>query len=84
MILAIQNSFFVPIEMVFSNSSLDNPLYFVFSLIVDLIFLLDMVVICLTTFRDNKGKEVKDVKKIMANNFRSFRFYPDLLALLGS
>jgi len=58
--------------------------YIIFGVFVDLAFLLDMIIMCITTYRDAKGNEVRNSNWIILRYIKSFQFYPDLFALLGS
>jgi len=56
----------------------------IFDNIVDLIFLVDMVLMCITSYLDPNGREITDSVKIIKKYVFSRRFVTDFLALLGT
>ena len=63
--IAIVNSFFVPIEMAFQPGFACGVIYSIFNSWVETLFFIDMVVTSITSYRDSRGVEVKEVKKII-------------------
>jgi hypothetical protein len=55
LVLAIQNSFIIPIDFAFKPEFTKIPNFQIFDAIVDIIFVIDMVLMFLTTYIDNKG-----------------------------
>jgi len=84
LVLALQNSFFVPIELSFEPPFTKLTMYLLLNIIVDLVFFLDMIVMSITTYTDRLGREVKDSHMIFLKYLKSFRFYPDLISLFGN
>ena len=60
MFLATLNSFIVPIDIAFEPGYTLNDSYRAMTNGIDVVFLLDMVAISLTTFRDSNGSEVRN------------------------
>ena len=84
MLLAVVNSFLVPIEMSFEPRFTGKEGYHLFDRSVDIVFLLDMLVTSVTTYWDSQGEEVRSVKKILWRYVLSWGFLADLMALLGN
>mmetsp|Transcript_38779 Transcript_38779/g.58956 ORF Transcript_38779/g.58956 Transcript_38779/m.58956 type:complete len:108 (-) Transcript_38779:280-603(-) len=57
---AIIKAFLVPIEMSFQPDFTSNWFFFTSSILIDLMFAIDMILTCLTLYRDDKGNEVRD------------------------
>lgn len=84
LILAIQNSFIIPIDLCFQPEFTHGEGFVLFDTIVDLIFMFDMVLMFFTSYLDKRGNEVKDTNMIAAKYVWSFRFLCDFLAVLGT
>jgi len=84
LILATQNSIMVPLELSFSLSVFDLIYYQVLGNLIDVAFIVDMVVMCLTSYMDHRGKEIKNSNKIIFRYITSSRFVSDFLAILGT
>lgn len=85
LVLAIVNSFTVPLELVFDNFSwLEETWYSVLDTFVDVMFLIDLVLMFWTTFRSKTGKEVWEQGAIAMNYCKSLRFFTDIGSILGS
>ena len=83
-ILALQNSLVIPIDISFAPEFTQNVLYKSFDFIVDFLFLVDMVLMCFTTIHNSMGKEEFNSNLIIAKYIKSFRFVADLGAVLGT
>lgn len=55
-----------------------------FDAIVDILFVVDMVLMFMTSYQDSKGKEVKSSYTIAGNYMKSVRFVADFLACLAN
>jgi hypothetical protein len=55
LILAIQNSFIIPIDLAFKPEFTKIPWFKLFDALVDILFVIDMVLMFLTTYLDSKG-----------------------------
>ena len=84
MLLAFQNSLIIPIDISFEPKWASNFFYQIFDNMVDLLFFVDMTLMCITSYLDVKGKEVTDSYKIMRKYVFSIRFITDALAILGT
>ena len=84
LLLAFQNSFIIPIDLSLSPKFSENIGYIVFDSFVDLLFLADMVIMCLTSYLDVTGVEVFHSNSIIYKYVRSWRFLMDFLALMGN
>lgn len=60
LLLALQNSILIPLDFSFKPAFVEFSFYKVFDLMVDLCFLIDMILMCLTSYRDRKGVEIFD------------------------
>lgn len=67
LILAIQNSFIIPIDLAFGPEFTKGFKFKVFDGIVDILFLVDMILMFMTSYQDSRGKEIKDSHTIAAN-----------------
>jgi len=83
-ILALVNCLTVPLEISIKPFFVDNTVYSILKRVVDAIFFVDMVLMCLTSFQDRKGKEIINSNQIIPNYIMSFRFVVDTLAILGN
>jgi hypothetical protein len=64
-LLAIYNSFSIPIEIAFAPPLFEHPSFFVFNTLIDLVFLADIVVNFRTTYYDvDNGDEVFEASEI--------------------
>lgn len=85
LVLSVFNSLFVPLELSFEEIPLFNSLYFVIiDNLIDVLFLIDMGLMFMTSYRDKFGKEIFGFKLIALNYVRSARFYTDFFSLLGT
>ena len=84
LLMAIQNSFMVPIDLAFSPSLMAHPLYNIFDFLVDICFVVDIIMQFFTSFMNRMGAEVFDSRKIFKLYAFSGRFIMDFLPLLGS
>ena len=58
--------------------------YFAFDLLVDFIFVLDIILMFFTSLPDKRGKEEWDSRKVAKHYIKSRRFAFDTLSLLGT
>jgi hypothetical protein len=84
LVMAIENSFVIPLEVAFEPAFESNLGYQIISNLIDLMFLIDMVLISVTAYIDSKGNQVKDSNLIIKHYVKSFRFIADFGALLGT
>ena len=82
--MAFQNSLIIPIDLAFEPEFTRLKSFEVFDNIVDGLFLIDMIVMFMTSFINKKGAEVLDSHKIAAKYLMSFRFVADFFAVLGT
>ena len=76
--MAIFNSFAVPLEYVITDLK-DNSDYAIIDLLINIMFLIDIVLGFRTTFFDAIGTEIRDPKQIASNYLRGM-FIVDLLS----
>ena len=82
MLLAVYNSFTIPLQVMFHPHSMDHPVYILVDLIINIVFICDMLVNFRTTFIDEEsGEEVTDLKEIAVNYLKS-RFKIDVIGVL--
>ena len=82
MLLAVYNSFTIPLQVAFHLHSMDHPVYILVDVIINIVFICDMLVNFRTTFIDEEsGEEVIDPKEIAVNYLKS-RFKIDLIGVL--
>mgnify|MGYP002629862122 CR=1 FL=1 len=84
LILAIQNSFIIPIDLCFQPEFTHARPFVLFDTIVDVIFMFDMLLMFVTSYLDRQGNEVKDTSLIASKYVWSFRFLCDFFAVLGT
>lgn len=84
LILAIFNSLVVPLELSFIPDLTNENFFFYTDLIIDVLFLLDVIFMLFTSYNKADGPEVKDQLMIIKNYCLSQRFLFDILSLLGS
>ena len=82
--LAFQNSLLIPIDLAFEPEFTKIKGFEVFDNIVDGLFLVDMIVMFMTSFINKKGAEVLNSHQIAAKYMMSFRFVADFCAVLGT
>jgi hypothetical protein len=82
-VLAIFNSVFFPIELAFRPHFAVTVGYKVFDILVDVIFVLDIVVMYFTSFQDIYGQEIYESSKVARNYMNTRRFWVDSLSILG-
>lgn len=83
--LAIYNSFMIPIDFSFYFEWRSLAIAYVIDLMIDMIFLADVIIAFLTSFVDKKnGKEIFDQDLIAKHQLTQLRFWSDLLSLLGT
>ena len=73
----------MPLEIAFKISE-ESEFITKFDVAVDIFFTADLVLMFLTSFVSKQGIEVKDSIKIAFNYTSQFRFYFDILSLLGT
>ena len=83
-VLAIFNSFTIPFELAFEFDFMKALSYKIISVLIDILFTVDIVLMFLTSFRNRRGHEEKDPGKIAINYVTSPRFLFDMLSILGS
>ena len=82
MILAIYNSFTIPIQFAFHLHSMDHPVYVLVDTFINVIFILDMLVNFRTTYIDEEtGEEITEPKEIASNYIKS-KFKIDLIGVI--
>ena len=84
LILAFQNSLIIPIDMSFEPEWTAHFYYQIFDNLVDFLFLVDMILMCFTSFIDPQGKEVFRSVQIIRKYVFSRRFVTDFAAILGT
>ena len=82
--LAFQNSLLIPIDLAFEPEFTKIKGFEVFDNMVDGLFLVDMIVMFMTSFINKKGAEVLNSHQIAAKYMMSFRFVADFFAVLGT
>ena len=81
MLLAIYNSFSIPIFMAFQPASESNPGMIAIDFIIDMLFMFDIVLNLRTTFIHPKtGIEISDPKEIAKRYMAGGRFWLDLIS----
>ena len=84
LLMAVQNSFMVPIDIAFAPEFTNHPLYNFFDSLVEIFFVIDIILQFITSFMNRMGAEVFDSRKIFKNYAFSGKFIIDLLPLFGS
>ena len=84
LILALQNSIAIPIDLTFQPEFMGTTVFQVFDNIIDAFFLMDMILMFFTSYLDKTGNEVFQALMIARKYVRTFRFLADFLAILGT
>ena len=84
LLLALTNAIAVPVEMAFQPSITQSWIYILFSYLSDVMYLLDMAFMCITSYLDRKGHEILNSNQIILRYISSSLFFSDIFALLGS
>ena len=84
LILAIQNSVMIPFDMAFNPGFTDSLAYKIFDNTVDAIFLIDIILMFMTSFMNKQGVESFDSTDIAVKYVKSIRFLTDFFAILGT
>ena len=75
------NSFTIPLELAFSESSFDSGGYVVLDYAIDITFIIDILICFRTTYMDDMGYEVIDSWRIAKHYFKG-TFIIDFLAAI--
>jgi hypothetical protein len=81
MLCAIFNCFTIPFKVAYEPPGMDSARFALTNILVDLIFLLDILVNFRTTYIDSHGEEVVDPRRI-AYNYLKLSFWVDLCATI--
>ena len=73
----------IPLDLAFEPQALKNIYYIRFDLAVDILFILDIILMFMTSFQDRKGREELDSFVIACRYMSSYRFFTDVLSILG-
>lgn len=73
------NSFSIPLDLSFEPIAFKTQQYHIFTVIVDIVFILDIIICFRTTFMDQLGKEIFD-SKMIAINYLKGSFIIDFIA----
>mmetsp|Transcript_34639 Transcript_34639/g.52990 ORF Transcript_34639/g.52990 Transcript_34639/m.52990 type:complete len:114 (-) Transcript_34639:3216-3557(-) len=84
LLLALFNSVVVPIEISFAPLVTQSLQYEIVAFASDGFYLIDVILACLTSFVDRRGKEVINSNQIILRYMSGSLFYADLFAILGS
>ena len=84
LILATYNSYSLLYENVFFPLKKKSQAKVVLNLIIDLIYIFDILLMFLTSVIDRRGKENFDPKLIAYRRVFSLKFYRELLSVLGT
>lgn len=84
LILAIQNSIMIPVDMAFNPGFTDSLPYKIFDNVVDAIFLIDIILMFMTSYMNKQGAESFDSRDIAVKYVKSIRFVTDFFAILGT
>ena len=84
LVLAIYNSLMIPFEQAFPNELTESTAVFYLDLVVDVIFVIDICLMFISTKINNKGKEIFDPYEIAKLYTSTRRFKFDFLSILGT
>lgn len=84
LMLALYNSVMIPLKQCYNPEFKRTRESEIMDMVIDGIFLIDILLMFHTTFIDNKGEEIWNVPEIAYNYSHTSRFIVDLLSLLGS
>ena len=86
-LLAMQTSFFVPLELSFpgfKTTLFDKAGFLIWDNMMDLFFLIDIILTFKTSYVDHKGVEIFNSNLIAKKYMMSYHFYFDLASIFGS
>ena len=80
------NGVIVPLELVFTGAMKQwHGVWFDYvDNFIDALFVIDIGLMFITSYLNNKGQEIINYRSIAYNYVTSFRFYTDVFALFGS
>ena len=84
LVLAIYNSLMIPFEQAFPNELTESKFIFYLDLMVDVIFVIDICLMFISTKINKRGKEISDPYEIAKLYVTTRRFYFDILSVLGT
>jgi heme/copper-type cytochrome/quinol oxidase subunit 4 len=84
LVLAVQNTLFIPVELAFSFAVFQSTAWKVFSNLVDTLFIVDIVLMFFTSFQNKMGKQIYSSFRIAKNYMQTSRFVFDVLSVLGT
>jgi hypothetical protein len=79
MIIAIWNCISIPYELAFDPDVAKQSFWKVINSIIDLLFIIDIILTCRTTYFTSSGNEIMNPKMIFMNYLKG-RFLVDLIA----
>ena len=82
LVFAVYNSITIPLAFTFNFDWMQTDALAIVDSTIDLIFLLDILLVCRTTFLDvdDTGEEITDTRIIAKRYVKSLGFYIDLLS----
>ena len=78
------NTFFVPLKISFKPIRFQTTGFTIFDIFVDILFLIDVILMFMTSFVNSKGQQITDRAEIAINYMSQKRFTYDLLAIFGT
>jgi hypothetical protein len=78
------NTFFVPLKISFKPIRFQTTGFTIFDIFVDILFLIDIILMFMTSFLNSKGQQITDRADIAINYMSQKRFTYDLLAIFGT
>lgn len=86
LLLAIFNSFQVPLIISFykHDDSYRNSYWFILDMLIDISFLIDIVLVFLTSFANKQGQEIFDPAQIRKHKVYTFTFFTDFMSVMGN
>ena len=84
LVLAVYNSIMIPVEQCYKPRFLQSSGMSALNLLIDFIFLVDIILMFFTSVINFRGRESYDSNLISTLYVSQFRFYTDVLSMLGA
>jgi hypothetical protein len=84
LVCAIYNSFQIPLQQAYNPYIFNKTGFVLLDLLIDLVFLVDIILGFITTVKDKRGRESYDSRLIYLVYTSTLRFYMDALSILGA
>lgn len=84
LVLALYNSFTIPLEQAYSPNFLKSSFSSMLDVLIDVLFLVDIILMFFTSYINKRGKETFDQEQIARAYVSTRRFWFDFFSLFGT